>query len=303
MTESGELISETRIVRSRVLFCAFVLLTFAGFIGLDLLTPYCLKNRLGGIFFLILIVGQLTLICVWGTLVEGTFWIRLPWTILLLVVSWGALCYGVYLADGNINSAQVMGMGLVWFYGFVVSYVPLKIAAWLFGWRISLVSENQSEHVPGRYAIRDIMLGTAILAATLAIGRQFISGQWPTWDRVLNESGLGTLETQFVLLLFSIVSLIVKLPCIWIALASHRSKVFSQSLIWIFWSGVLGLMEMLLLIVILGSPGSEVGELFASLILGHAAMAAIMIIILLGLRCFGYRMRRKNKLPPSPSST
>ena len=295
MTEINELLPESQPLRSRLLFFAFVLLIFTGFIGLDVLIASCFTNPGPAIFMMILVVGQLTLICVWGTLVEGTFWFRLPWTILLLVISWSALCYGLYLDQGYVMSAEIMGMGLVWLYGFVISYVPLKIAAWLFGWRISFVSEHQSASDSGRYAIRDIMLGTTILAVTLAIGRQFMPSELPQWSDVLRASGLDKSDMLIAFLLFSIISLFVKLPCIWIALASLNSKVLLRSLIWIVCSAALGLLEMGLLMVIVGGTGPDTGEVLISLTLGHSAMAAMMIAVLYVLRCFGYRMTRRKK--------
>ena len=292
MSENIELASDAKTVRSRLLFFAFVLLTFATFIGLDVLTPLCFDDAWPGLFLMILLVGQLTLICVWGTLVEGTFWFRLPWTILLLVISWSALCFGVYLKQGYISSAEILGMGLVWLYGFAISYVPLKVAAWLFGWRIRLVSENQIER-SSNYAIRDIMLGTAILAVTLSIGRYLMPTEWPSWTDVIRAAGFRRPDMLFAFCLFSIISLIVKLPCIWVSLAADRSKIIWLSVVWVLCSGALGLLEMILLVAILGNPGSETSEVTACLVLGHATMAASMIAVLFGLRCFGYRMSRK----------
>lgn len=279
---------------SKVSFFAFVFLTVAGYIGLDLLTPQCFDDLWPALFLMIQLVSQLTLICVWGTLVEGTFWFRLPWTILLLVVSWAALCAGVYLADGRISSADIMGLGLVWFYGFAISYVPLKIAAWAFGWRIRMLNEDPASNKPTGYAIRDIMLGTAILAVTLAIGRQLIPGEFPKWSDVLRRSGLDNSETVIALFIFSVISLVVKLPCIWVALAAPNGKVLQQSVVWVGCAGALGLIELGLLIVVLGEPklDTDTAEFATSLVFGHAFMAATMIGVLYGLRYFGYRMSR-----------
>ena len=177
-------------VRSRAAFFAFVLTTFTGYIAIDVLTPCYFDDPWPAVFLMIQVVGQLTLICVWGTLVEGTFWFRLPWTLLLLVISWAALCYGFYIENGQISSANILAMGLVWLYGFAISYLPLKIAAWLFRWRIRLVSTETETTVSKNYAVRDIMIGTAILAVTLAIGRRLMPGELPKWQAVLAESGL-----------------------------------------------------------------------------------------------------------------
>ena len=130
------------------------------FLLLDLMTPFAFNS--GNSFFIILmmnlVVGQLTLICIWGTLVEGTFWIRLPWSILMLVISWAVLARGVYLTHGKIENAQSLGLGLVWFYAFMVSYIPLKLAAWGFGWRILKNDQTDSSRAKTNYQIRDLSL-------------------------------------------------------------------------------------------------------------------------------------------------
>ena len=186
-------------------------------------------------------------------------------------------------------------MGVVWFYGFIISYIPLKSAAWAFGWRIRLDNHERKHDESKRYAIRDIMLGTTILAVTLAIGKQFIPGKLPDWSEVLIESGLSDPSFLTAFLIFSVVSLLVKLPCIWIALAAAETSVLSLSIMWIFCSGVFGLIELGVLILVLGPPGSELAEVLLALTLGHASMAATMIAVLYGLRRFGYRMCRKNE--------
>ena len=100
---------------------------FVGFLLLDLMTPAAFEFQTPFIPVLMmnLVVAQLTLVCVWGALVEGTFWIRLPWTILMLVISWAGLAYGVYLVHGTANPAEVLALGLIWFYAFMISYLSL----------------------------------------------------------------------------------------------------------------------------------------------------------------------------------
>ena len=275
----------------------FVGVVCAIFIAMDVLMSACFHDAWSGVFMMNIVIGQLTLICIWGTLVEGTFWVRLPWTILLLVISWGALCYGVKLDRGAIDSARVLGMGLVWFYGFVVSYIPLKMAAWLFGWRIEQKAKQDVDTQANRYAIRDMMLGTAILAVALAIGRQFMLGDWPQWSAVLASSGLDDAKSIFALFLFSFISLIVKLPCIWIALAISKEKIPLYSFVWIVCSGLLGIVELVILIAIVGGMGRLLSEFVFGLVFGHSAMAVIMIGVLCALRQFGYRLSRQRRQP------
>lgn len=300
MTEIETREAHISTAESRIKFFVFVLLTFVAYLGLDILTPCLFDDPWPAIFLMILVVGQLTLICVWGTLVEGTFWFRLPWTLMLLVISWAALCVGVFINNGRISSAEIMGMGLVWFYGFAISYIPLKIAAWSFGWRIRLAENDNASKDSLQYGVRDIMIGTTILAVTLAIGRNLIPGEMPKWQDIILESGLNNPSMLTAFLIFSIVSLVVKLPCIWIALASDKSKILQQSIFWVICSGFLGLVELGILAAFIGNLGPMVGETLLALVAGHSAMAVTMIAVLFGLRCFGYHMTRTR--PPIESS-
>ena len=273
---------------------------FVGFLLLDLMTPAAFEFQTPFIPVLMmnLVVAQLTLVCVWGALVEGTFWIRLPWTILMLVISWAGLAYGVYLVHGTANPAEVLALGLIWFYAFMISYIPLKLAAWGFGWRILKVGQKDSSKPKNNYQIRDIMIGTAILAVTLSIGRMVVPGDLPSWEEVLSKSGLSDYGAFISLFVFSVVSLIVKLPCIWIALAVPLSSILRYSTSWIAIAAVLGLFEMGVLIFFLRISGTdpEMWDLAAGLMVGHAVMAASMIGVLYLLRTFGYRMSRRKRL-------
>ena len=285
-------------VASRIKLLLIIGAICAVFLLLDLMTPSVYESR--SAFFLVLVtnlvVGQLTLICVWGTLVEGTFWIRLPWTILMLVISWAVLARGVYIAYGTIDTAEVLGLGLVWFYAFIISYIPLKLAAWGFGWRILKEYQEDSSQAKTNYQIRDMMIGTAILAVTLSIGRILLPGDFPSWERVVSKSGLNDYRPLTALFIFSVVSLIVKLPCIWIALAVPLSSIKRYSIRWICIAALLGLVELGLLVLFLGPPGGETSEYAIGLTLGHAVMAVTMIGVLYVLRIFGYRMTRGKRM-------
>ena len=93
---------------SWVWFTGAIVLIFVGFLILDVILPLFFEDE--NFFWVVLlnvVVAQLTLLCIWGTLVEGTFLIRIPWTILLLVISWAALAYGVYLQQGAMKLSLI----------------------------------------------------------------------------------------------------------------------------------------------------------------------------------------------------
>ena len=276
---------------------ASVGLIFLCFVGLDVAVAVAFFERQWlAIVWLNAAVAQLTLICVWGTLVEGTFWLRLPWTLLLLVISWAAIVVGVRMYNSRpLMPEEVLAPGLLWFFGFAASYIPLKLAALCFGWRISRTNSEESDQEKGRYAIRDMMIGTAFLAVVLAIGRAWVPGELPTMLSVLRECGMDNLELVIALSIFSFVSLVVKLPCIWISLASTSKRLIPQSISWILLSGLLGFLEFMAFCAVLGPPGTDWFEPASSMVVGHMVMAILMISVLCVLRWYGYRISRTGK--------
>ena len=282
--------------KSRWLLALIVTLIFAGFLLLDLLLPWAFDG-IPGLVLLCVVVAQLTLICVWGTLVEGTFWINLPWTLLMLVVSWLALCYGVHLSGNSESTAELFGLGLIWFYGFLISFIPLKLAAFVFRWHIG--REQASESKQSRFAIRDMMIGTGILAVALRLGRMFFPRKLPSWSEVVSALDFLGVELFILLAVFGFVSLIVKLPCIWIALATPRVRFLRTAIGWVVVSGLLGLLEFGLISSVLGPPGREAIKVCFALVVGHMAMAAVMIGVLFFLRFFGYFLYRPNSVAHS----
>jgi len=227
--------------------------------------------------------------------VNGTFWIRLPWTFLLLTISWGVLGCGVYFAEGRLSTATMLGLGIVWFYGFAISFIPLKLAAWLFRWRITwdgmTKRDNQS------FAIRDLMIGTGLLAVTFALGRQMIPGEIPSLQKILQGSNLDQPDMFFILAVFGVFSLIVKLPCIWIALATQKERMVRHAVVWMVISGAMGFLELFTLSEVIGPPSPrEYLEVMLYLVLSHMAMAGVIMGVLFLLRYFGYRLERTKKL-------
>ncbi|MEM6474305.1 MAG: hypothetical protein AAF802_32525, partial [Planctomycetota bacterium] len=238
------------------------------------------------------VTAQLTVICVWGTLVEGSFWIRLPWTLLLLVISWCGFAWGIQLERGR-NVDSMLPVAFFWTIGFLTSFVPLKIAAMGFRWRITGQS-TRSEVLDrdGRYSIRDMMLGTLLLAISMAIGRVMLVGEeeidFGTAFIMLNEPG-----AILTLAVFGVVSLLVKMPCIWIALGAEREKAPSYIVLWTFYCVLLAAVEILIFIAIVGGPpGDVLVELCGGIVLGHLVMGAVTLFVCLCLRGLGYKLER-----------
>ncbi len=264
-----------------------------GFFIADVATPTCFKDAFPAMLALGVVTAQLTVICVWGTLVRGTFWIRLPWTLLLLVLSWCAFAWGITLENGKPDTESMLGTAVLLMFGFVTSFVPLKIAAMCFRWQIVQDSaDDQNAGRDSRYAIRDIMIGTLLLALSMGIGRAMLPDEDISFTRVLHASGLDNAEPLIAITIYGIVSLLVKLPCIWISLGEKAEKIKSKIGLWVVYCLVLAIFEIGLLTALLGSPGSQSQELFAGMIISHQIMGAIMLGVCLALRGLGYQLER-----------
>ena len=293
---SGGLAVESELKRKRL----FALIGFCGlvFFVADLLTPTCFEAPFPAMLALGVVTAQLTVICVWGTLVRGTFWLRLPWTMLLLVVSWQGLAWGSAFVTKTPSTSVILGIGFVWIFGFVTSYIPLKIAAICFRWQIiDNSAQDRTNENTSRYAIRDMMLGTLFLALMLAIGRAMLPSDEINFQQALASSGLNRSEPRIAIALYGVISLLVKLPCIWIALGEKKEMIKSRIWTWAAYCFGLSIFEVLLLTALVGNIGGISGELFVGLVLSHQLMGGIMLLVCLTLRGLGYRLERSNRAP------
>jgi hypothetical protein len=180
-----------------------------------------------------------------------------------------------------------------WMFGFVTSFVPLKIAAICFRWQI--VRDSTEDQTVGRnsnYAIRDIMIGTMLLALTMGIGRAMLRDEHISLTRVLDASPHNEPELLFVMSIYGVISLLVKLPCIWISLGEKAERIKSRIGVWVVYCFVLAFAEIGIFIAIFGFPGRTGDELFAGMIISNQLMGGIMLGVCLALRGLGYRLER-----------
>ncbi len=280
-----------------------VALCCVGFFITDVFTPRYFRESFKTLLCLGVVTAQLTVICVWGTLVRGTFLVRLPWTILLLVLSWCGFAWGISLAPGIYSIDAKLGAGIMWMFGFITSYLPLKVAALCFGWQIIQVSNDvhaKSKHA--HYTIADLMIGTMLIAISLGIVRVMLPMGEISFFRGIEASIFSQRQGLVVISIFGVISLLVKLPCIWISLGEKREKIPAWIGIWGFYCLVLAIIEILLLNLIFGSPGGEVMELYGGIILSHQVMGAVILFVCLALRGLGYRLECSLRKPSESQS-
>lgn len=273
----------------RRLLSLLVVVTSLVFLIVDVATPNLFDGAVPALICINIVTAQLTVICIWGTLVRGTFWIRLPWTFLLLVVSWYALAWGISIErDGIRETNAILGCGLVWLIGFVASFVPLKVAALFFRWQILQPEDAETKQRKG-YAVKDIMIGTMLLAVVMAVGKLMLPNDAVSLKDIFHSSGLNEPELVIAISIFAVVSLLIKLPCIWVAMAAQRRLIGNYILVLMAYSAALAIVEIVLLGAIIGEMP---GELIAGMLIGHMLMVAVMLAICLSLRGLGYRMER-----------
>jgi hypothetical protein len=304
VAEHGCVSSPTTNAHRRSLLTLLIGVCCVGFLIADVATPSLFEEPFPAMLVLGIVTAQLTVICVWGTLVRGTFWIRLPWTLLLLVLSWCAFALGIRIENaGEPRINSILAAGVIWTIGFVTSFVPLKIAAMCFRWQIVQKSggDRNTDH-GSSYAIRDIMIGTLLLAVTMGIARAMLPSGEINLTTVYHVSGLNHLENSIAFAIFGIVSLLVKLPCIWISLGEEAEKIKSRIGLWVVYCFVLAIIEICLLIAVMGDLGPESTELFSGIIISHQLMGAIMLGVCLALRGIGYRLQRSLKSVPEDES-
>lgn len=282
----------------RKLLVLFIWLCCTVFFIVDVITPIYFNDFVMAMLFLGVVTAQLTVICVWGTLVRGTFIVRLPWTILLLVISWSGFSLGVGIKRGTYDADAMLGIAFMWAIGFITSLVPLKIAAMGFGWQI--VQASSSDHVRtknARYTISDIMLGTLLIAISLAIIRAMVRIEDIGFSESLRTRFLGDAKGWVLIAFYGVISLLVKLPCIWISLAQKNGKILSWIFLWVIYCLLLATTEIVVFTVAFGAPPSDSKKEYAAIIIGHQIMGAVILTVCLALRGLGYRLERSLRRP------
>ena len=178
-------------------------------------------------------------------------------------------------------------------FGFVTSFVPLKIAAICFRWQIVRGARaDQDSRADPKYAIRDIMIGTLLLALSMGIGRVMLLGQDVSIALAIEASDLDRPDIWIPIMVFGVVSLLVKLPCIWIALGARREEIIVRVFLWAVYCLVLAIGECVLLDMILSRSGAVQGEVIAGMIISHQLMGATILGVCLSLRGLGYQLQR-----------
>ena len=255
------------------------------FFAVDAVVPMFLREAIPALFCIGVVTAQLTVICVWGTLVRGTFWVRLPWTLFLLVISWCGLASGVSFLGAEESRADAVivemqaSVGFLWAFGFLMSYLPLKVVAVCFKWEIVQEHVNQDKkYQPDRYGIREMMLGIAMLAISMGIVRSLVPADGISLMGALQRSIFGNAA-----------AMISTTVCIWIGLGQKQQRIVQSTIAWVFLCLLLTLVEVGILFSVFRPPPDPF-EVVGGLAMCHLVMGGVILGLCLALRSMGYRL-------------
>ena len=295
------LVDQVILHRRRRVFSLLLLFVAFGFLVFDVFAPWLWDDSSvpAGTLTLAVVTAQLTMISVWGGLVHGSFVVRFPWSLLLLVISFYAFALGVRLSTWQVSQIvrQQFFIGFFWSMGFVVSFVPLKVMAVISGWRVGVVDvPSSSGKSDSQYGTRQMMLGVTFLAVTMGLIRLAFVYQdinvWSLVSSVVYDLGGAVLA----LWAFCVVSLLINIPCIWISLAQQRRYMWLSLTGWVVYCLFMTALELVCLAWIAsglpGWRGSDVAWLFIS----HQLMGGLILVCCLVLRGMGYTLQRGDRL-------
>ena len=263
------------------------------FLGLDFLAQLALGERPNVMVLALagLCIGQVNLIATWAVLAPGSLVVRLPWTLLLGMLTWFALVLGGRIARGMVPQDQVL-LGTVLLSGCVFLQIPLWIAKKAFGWRMVREGEARDTVREDRqFNLRQMLLGTLLLALALAPVRFLV----PPGIALAIEEGLR--EVSVILGVALLCNLVVTVPCIWGGLILSAEGIVPAALGWLGYCLLLTLVEIVLLSPFLVFT-SDLFEVCGGFYLLNVTQCLAVFGTLRLFRHLGFRLVRLPSAPP-----
>lgn len=232
-------------------------------------------------------IGQINLISIWSALAPGQIVARIPWAVLLTICLGASICLGM---DEGYSAASRYELAIVLLVTQLIAQLPLWMGSRVWAWR--LVTRRQIQEgilqAENCFGLKGLMLGTCFLAVTLAIVRGVIS----EFDGGFSDVSFDP-EILVVLTVAVCTNLSVVVPCIWLAFRPRRKlpRVLSG------WGGLVvfvSVIEIAVLSTSLGRPPNLVMTTYVCILL-NLTQCATVLVVLLALRCVGWRLVRMKK--------
>ena len=230
-------------------------------------------------------IGQVNLIATWGALGPGNVVVRLPWSILLGVLTWYAIVLGFRAWRPEfLDNPDLVLLGPVLLGGIMVAQIPLWIAGKWFRWRLINLEDGgiASEDGPLQFNVRHVLLVMFLVALALGPARLVLPSM--TFDGLYLADELAVILSTVV-----VTNLVMTVPCIWGALV--RSNAIPL-LVWPVYCAVVTAAEFGTLCVLLGSPGSDWREVLLAFFLLNLLQCVTVYFALRLFRAVGFRLVR-----------
>ncbi|MBC8877182.1 MAG: hypothetical protein H8E44_47745 [Planctomycetes bacterium] len=239
-------------------------------------------------------IGQVNLIAAWAALAPGNVLFRLPWSMLLGVLTWYSLVLGHRLAElldslgvvsshSNLDMGETVLLGIILVVGIIVAQIPLWIAGRVFRWKLVCGDMPESIHLP-QFNLRHLLLGMFLLSLVLGAARVIL----PTEERWSFHTDD---ELWAILGAVILCNLLITVPCIWGSFAP-TAVLLPLAVAWTAYCAVLTLVEFGVLCLILGSPGNDVVEIIITFFLLNLSQCGTVLGSFLLLRAVGFRFVR-----------
>jgi len=203
-------------------------------------------------FVLGVFIGQLNLISIWAAISRGNLIVRLPWALLLVALMCSSFWAGGEMAEDAYGHSiylqnQLLRTSIMLAAGCILTQIPLWIASRLGGWELARPSSSTND---GQFELKQLFLGTTLLAFTLGLARLF-------FDHDESRFSIAHIYELANIFFFAgaLCNLILVTPCVW---AAFRLR-FTMARFWIAFAVafIVSMIQYGGICMIIGGPGRD----------------------------------------------
>lgn len=241
--------------------------------------------------FMGICASQVNLVAMWAVFAPGPIAWRWPWAGLLGIGMWVTLVVSnrvVYWLDDRdgFPRSDALLLGGVLFGGMIVAQIPLWIIRQFLAFRLYPPGEPHGDE--RQFNLRQLLIGIALCSVGLGLLRVVLPPQEDQWY------GPSPGEIAFILTVVATVNLMLTLPCMWLALTCRRSMFFGLAMLFIVYTCIVSLGELIVIHAVQGRGAADMDE-FMGLWLFNSAQGLSIALTLSILRAAGFRWEARRE--------
>ncbi|NND99822.1 MAG: hypothetical protein HKN47_21080 [Pirellulaceae bacterium] len=250
-------------------------------------------------------IAQINLIALWAAMAPSTSVVRLPWALFLVVLM--AYSFGIGIRQDNGTTNAIVTLGTVLFLAELIAQVPFWIESRRKGYQLAFIDDvDDATEIPvakhaiagGQFGIANMMIGTALLACSLALFRYAFASEES--DSVAQNS-MRVGHIVIVLIPIIVANMVFVVPSVWSAFRHTRSvrRLLALSVpFFVLFSAI----QFIFYVLMFGSPGQEGAKSFVLLIVINTMQCVAVFGVILLLRQVGFTLAKRVPKPPAPPS-